>query len=55
MQLLPVVNLTNMQGCVMTTVVVGCMCVQITMPDETCIRRIQARGDLLPEAIFIAC
>ena len=37
----------------MATVVVGCMCVQGTMVEETCIMQIQPGGDLLPEAILL--
>ena len=42
--------------CLWSTVVVGCMCVQSTVVDETCIMQIQPRSDiLLPEAIFTGC
>ena len=42
--------------CQGSTVVVGCMCVQSTMVDETCIMQIQPKSDiLLPEAIFTGC
>ena len=37
----------------MATVVVGCMCVQSTMVEGTCIMQIQPGGDLLPEAILL--
>ena len=36
----------------MATVIVGCMCVQSTMVEETCIIEIQPKGDLSPEAIL---
>ena len=39
----------------METVVVGCMCVQSTMVEGTCIMKIQPKGDLLPEAIIFYC
>ena len=39
----------------MATVVVGCMCVQNTMVEGTCIMQIQPKCDLLPEAIFTGC
>ena len=31
----------------MATVVVGCMCVQSTMVEETCIMQIQPKGDFI--------
>ena len=36
----------------MATVVVGCMCVQSTMVEGTCIMQIKPKGDLLP---FTGC
>ena len=39
----------------MATVVVGYMCVQSTMFEETYVVQIQPRGDLLPDAIFTGC
>ena len=39
----------------MATVVVGCMCVQNTKVEGTCIMKIQSKGDLLPEAILLTC
>ena len=40
---------------VMATVVVGCMCVQITIGEGTGIKQIQPISGLLPEAIFSGC
>ena len=31
------------------------VCVQNTMVEGTCIMKIQSKGDLFPEAIFIGC
>ena len=39
----------------MATIVVGCMCVQITIVEGTGIKQIQPKSDLLPEAIFTGC
>ena len=39
----------------MATVVVGCMCVQSTKVEGTCIMHIQPKGDLLSEANFTGC
>ena len=40
----------------MATVVVGCMCVESTMVEETYIVQIQPKGDIiLPEAFFTGC
>ena len=39
----------------MATVVVGCMCVQSTMFEGTCVMQMQPKGDLLPDAIYIGC
>ena len=39
----------------MTTLVVGCTCVQSTMVEGTSIMQIKPKGDLLPEAIFTGC
>ena len=35
----------------MATVVVGCMCMQSTIAEETCVMQIQPKGDLLPELV----
>ena len=37
----------------MATVVVGCMCMQITIVEGTCIKQIQSKCGLLPEAILL--
>ena len=39
---------------VMATVVVGCMCMQNTIIEETGIMQIQPKSGLLPEAFFLA-
>ena len=39
----------------MATVVVGCMCVQITIVEGTGIKQIQPKIGLLPKAIFTGC
>ena len=39
----------------MAAVVVGCMCVQITIVEETSIKQIQPKSGLLPEAIITGC
>ena len=39
----------------MATVVVGCMCVQITIVERTGIEQIQPKSGLLPEAILSGC
>ena len=39
----------------MATVVVGCMCMQVTVVEGTGIKQIQPKSGLLPEAIFTGC
>ena len=39
----------------MATVVMGCMCMQITTIEGTGIKQIQPKSGLLPEAIFTSC
>ena len=39
----------------MATVVVDCMCLQITIVEGTGIKQIQPKSGLLPEAIFTGC